>query len=175
MTFHESRKLTIIWIAWFLLPFAPLFLNMFLSWFRESANLAMVMQESGMQFKAMAIFAAIWFLVGLAPTIVLHRQSLGQSLLVSAVWCALAGWYWGPAILARFTAPPRSSVGVRCTFELAESFKQSVEIRANTGPADGVRFAWDSKQWGNAVERSGKSVPGKVYQGKRGLWFASLD
>jgi hypothetical protein len=135
----------------------------------------MVMQESRLQFKAMAIVAAIWFLLGLAPTIMLHQESLRRSLSISAIWCALAGWYWGPTILAECTAPPASTVGVPCTFEHAESFKQSVEIRAKTGPAAGVRFSWDSKQWGNAVERNGKSVPGKVYQGKRGLWFASLD
>jgi hypothetical protein len=175
VTFHEPRKVVIIWLIWFLLPFAPLFLNLFLSWFRPSTGLSMVMQESGLQFKAMAAFAAAWFLLGLVPTLMRRTESLAQLFLVQAIWCALAGWYWGPTILAERTAPPASAEGVPCTFEVAKSLRQAVEIRVTSGPAVGVHFTWDSVQWRNALERSGKSVPGKVYKGKRNLWFANLD
>jgi hypothetical protein len=175
VSFQGSSKATIIWVIWFLLPFVPLLVNAVLGWFRPSAGLSMVMQESSLQFKAMATFAIAWFLVGLAPSIMVRAQSFGKLLLIDLFWCALAGWYWGPTILAARAAPPAGAVGEPSTFEVAQSYKQGVDIRPKTGPAAGVRFSWDAKEWGDAITRSGKSVPGKVYKGKRGLWFATLD
>jgi hypothetical protein len=170
------HRMSIVWLTWFLLPFVPLVVDMFLGWFRTSTRQPLVMQESGLQFKAMAAFALGWLLLGLVPTLMLHARSLGKSLLVDIFWCALAGWYWGPAILAACTAPPASSVGEPCAFELAESFKQSVEVRPTNGPAAGVRFSLGSAEWGDASRRTGgRSVPGKVYKGGRDLWFAKLD
>lgn len=168
--------MSVIWLIWFILPFVPLVGNMVLGWFRTSTPQSIVMQESGVQFKAMAAFAVVWLLVGLVPTVMLQGRSLAKLLLVDIFWCALAGWYWGPAILAAYTAPPASTVGEPCAFDLAESFKQSVEVNPTNGPAAGVRFSLDSAEWGDASRRAGgHAIPGKVYKGKHNLWFASLD
>jgi hypothetical protein len=176
MRFARAHWMSIIWRIWFLLPFVPLVLNMFFGWFRTSLRQPMVMQESGLQWKAMAAFAVAWLILGLVPTLILEGRSLGKLLLVDMFWCALAGWYWGPAILAAYTAPPASTVGEPCAFALAESFKQSVEVSPSNGPAAGVRFSLGSAEWGDASRRAGgHSIPAKVYKGKRDLWFASVD
>ncbi len=170
------QRMPVIWLTWFVLPFVPLVGNMVLGWFRTSTRQPMVVQESGLQFKAMAAFAVVWLLVGLVPTLMLQGRSVAKMLLVDVFWCALAAWYWGPAILGAYAAPPVSAVGAPCEFGLAQSFKQSVEVSPTNGPAAGVRFSLEGGDWGDASRRAGRrSVPGKVYKGKRNLWFARLD
>ena len=168
--------MTVIWLTWFILPFVPLIVDMFLGWFRTPARPPMVMQESGLQFTAMAAFAVAWLLLGLVPTLMLQERSRAKTVLVDVFWCALAGWYWGPAILGAYAAPPASTLGEPCAFGLAESFKQSVEVSPTNGPAAGVRFSLGSAEWGDASRRAGgHAIPGKVYKGKRDVWFARLD
>src|SRR5690242_19842158 len=82
MRFSGLHRMSVIWLVWFIVPIVLLVGNMVLGWFRTSTPQSMVMQESGVQFKAMAAFAVVWLLVGLVPTLTLQGRSLTKLLLV---------------------------------------------------------------------------------------------
>ena len=178
MRFTRANRISIIWLIWFVLPFVPLFVDMVVGWFRTSRAAPMVMQESGLQWEAMAAFAVAWLILGLVPSLMLQGESVR---LGNCCWSTSSGARWpggtGVRQSWRHTRRHRAStVGEPCAFELADSFKQSVEVSPTNGPAAGVRFSLGSAEWGDASRRAGgHAIPGKVYKGKRDLWFASVD
>ena len=90
---------------------------------------------------------------------------------------ASIGFFGAHSLISLWSRPPAGAAAEPATFEWVASARQRVEVRATTGPAAGTRFMLVGKDWGDAKTRLVKDqpVPGKVYRGGHGLWFAKLD
>ena len=175
MTFNCSPLVRTLWYVWLLLPVALLLVVPRLlsrdSQFGE-------MQESNTAYLCMAALAGTWMLFGLAlvPFLGVRGSSLARTLLVAIGWSAFLGYMGGQLVTDLRSRPSASTVGQSVEFVAVRSRGHMVEVRPSSGDAAAARFLFRQEKWNAAYERAGRQpVRGKVYKGRRNLWFADLD
>ncbi|HVT09345.1 MAG TPA: hypothetical protein VHO67_17920 [Polyangia bacterium] len=167
----------LLWNLWMVGPLAILVLVVIVSWLLKPANASLTLQETPLIYKGTALLGGAWLLVSLVITVWGRLRPFGKVLLVDVGLAAIVGFSWTSALVS-FWARPRSTTPAEpATFEWVRSARQSVEAKTTSGPAAGAHFMFAGKDWGNAKRGVGKDqpIPGKVYRGGHGLWYAKLD
>lgn len=173
--FNCSPLLRTLWYVWLLLPFALLFVvPLLLSRDRQNGE----MQESSTTYLYMAALGGSWMLIGLAlvPFLGVHGSSLARALLVAIGWSAFLGDTGGHLAMDLRCRPPASTAGQPVEFVAVKSRGHMTEVRPTSGDAADARFLFRQEKWNSAYDRAGRQpVRGKVYRGRRDIWFADLD
>src|SRR5882724_3790995 len=77
-TFEGSGWMAVVVLVWAVAPLVPLVPDMVAGWFRPYVGSGIQMQESALAFEAAGLFAAAWFMLGLAPTLMLRPKPVGS-------------------------------------------------------------------------------------------------
>lgn len=167
----------LLWNLWVIGPLAVLLLTVVVNWLLKPSHASLTLQETPLIYKATALLGGGWLVVALIITVAGRLRPFGKVVLLDLGLSVLLGFWWAHAVLSIWTRPAATASGEPATFEWVRSARQNVEAQTASGPAAGAHFTFAGKDWGEATRRAGKAqpIPGKVYRGGHGLWYAKLD